>query len=461
MKKKYLCVSLIFFVSVLLFSQELILKVKNPASVVGWVYQKGKLENSYCLYDDNYLIFASATNQEKPIIHIYREQTSSIISSSFYISNKQFVALDGENTVLGARFDDLEKLHIRKVHESLVAKTIALSPNDEMEVLGFANGFVQTHYLLKHSKKNFDIHFKAHDGDIYSVSFSSLGQYFITSGMDEKIKIWDAKTLSLIKEFSCYPESPAIFSPFDDTFVYCTSGQTLNVCDIDGKLQKEIAIIDGIRLVKFTEKKDVIAVLTDSKGLEFYNVATGKYEGGIASLANICSFDVNLVTGNILVGTEEGEVYLASKKDVKIVKEKQIQLKKEVFNSVKNDKEVKKTALSTNLLKYLALEEDDDVQESASNSPYFSIKDESPLEDPVVFIKKTGHIKNMPTKTNTKTLNETGLEEEDMEFYESATESVELDEEDTEKSTENSEKEEEQTNQDVKPKTETQEDETN
>lgn len=426
--RKYLLMPLMFFFTVFLFSQELILKVKNSANIIGWVYQKERLDGSYCLYDDNYLIFASSTNQQRPIIHIYKEHSSSIISSNFYISNAQFVALDDENVVLEARFDDLEKYKTRKVHEKLSAKSIAISPNDEMEVVGFENGFVQIHFILKRAKKNFDVHFKAHDDCIYSVNFNAMAQYFITSGKDGKIKIWDTKTLTLVKEFSFYSENlfPAIFSRFDDSFIYCSSRQTLCISDIDGKLQKEIAVMDGIRLAKFTEKKDRIAVLTESKRLEFYNVATGQYEGTINSLENICSFDINVVTGAILVGTEEGEVYLTSAKDIRIKKQelKQVQVKKQPpvnkNDSVENKKdiidEVTTPSLSSDILRYLGLEDDEDVQEPTPKKSRFPIKDETPLEDPITFTKRAEPSKKAPAVANTKKLNDSVLDDEEIEF---------------------------------------------
>lgn len=463
MKKKYLCVSIMFFVSVFLFSQELILKVKSPANIIGWVYQKEKLEDSYCVCDNNYLIFASSKNQQKPLIHIYKERMSSIISGSFYISNKQFVVLDDENTVLAARFDNLENITVRKVHENLVARSTALSPNDEMVATGFANGFVQIHYLLRHSKKNFDLHFKAHNDSIYSINFNSMGQYFISSGKDEKIKIWDAKTLSLVKEFSCYTESlcPAIFSPLNDNFAYCTSRQTLCISNIDGNIQKEIAIMDGIRLAKFTEKKDRIAVLTDSQKLEFYNVETGKFEGVIPTLENICSFDVNIVTGAILVGTEEGDVYLSSNKDIKILKDsmKQSQTKKVQINKAKREEKPKMPELSMNMLVYLGLEEEE-VKESNLNKPFFPIKDETPLEEPIAFAKKIEPIKKAPIKTNIKTLNETVLDDKTIEFQKDAPHTENKEGEKTTDEVSETQEEEVEDHPDEEPKTEIQEDET-
>ena len=424
MKKKYLYVSIMFFTSVFLFSQELILKVKNHANIIGWVYQKEKLENSYCLYDDNYLIFASSTDQQKPIIHVYKEHTSPIISGNFYISNTQFVALDDANTVLEAKFDDLENIEIRKVHKNLVAKSIALSPNDEMEVVGFANGFVQTHYLLRRTKKNFDVYFKAHNDSIYSINFNSMGQYFITSGKDEKLKIWNAKTLTLVKELPFYSDNlcPAIFSHFNDNFVYCTSRQTLFISDIEGKLQKEIIITDGIRLAKFTEKKDRIAVLTDSKKLEFYNITTGECEGTIPSLADICSFDIHLVTGAILLGCETGEIYLSSNKEIKNVALKKTlkNTKKLQENKTQVNKEVKIPELSTNILDYLGFEEDDEINESDLMKPFFPIKDETPLEEPITFTKKLESGKKVQTNVSAKTLDEIVLEDE-IEFQKNAT----------------------------------------
>ena len=50
------------------------------------------------------------------------------------------------------------------------------------------------------------------------------------------------------------------------------------------------------------------------------------------------------------------------------------------------------------------------------------LKDECPLEDPVIFIKKTEQIKKVPTKVDSKTLNEIGLDEHEIEFQQNTSE---------------------------------------
>ena len=77
---------------------------------------------------------------------------------------------------------------------------------------------------------------------------------------------------------------------------------------------------------------------------------------------------------------------------------------------------------SKNVLKYLALEEDEDVQVVEKNSHFLPLKDECPLEDPVTFTKKTEPIKKAPAKANSKTLNEIGLDEQEIEFQVSSPE---------------------------------------
>ena len=164
-------------------------------------------------------------------------------------------------------------------------------------------------------------------------------------------------------------------------------------------------------------------------------------------MQDICSFDVNIVTGAILLGTEEGEVYLASNKDIKIrANLQQPQMKKTQINKTSVNEGLKTASLSTNILKYLALEEDDNIQESVAKKSSFSIKDETPLEDPITFTTKTETNKKLPNKTVKKTLNETGLDEEEVEFQESSTEDESLASEEATETTQQEETETEHNN---------------
>ena len=108
----FVCLSFLIFIGIItrgtsLIAEELILKVKESPTIAGWVYQKGELENSYCLYERNYMILASANVDIKiknPILNIFKEHEADILSSSFSISNKRFISLDSQGMLIERMF---------------------------------------------------------------------------------------------------------------------------------------------------------------------------------------------------------------------------------------------------------------------------------------------------------------------------------------------------------------------
>ena len=410
-------------------AEELILKVKNNPILAGWVYQKGNLENSYCLYERNYMILASANIDlmvNNPILKIFKEHGSDILSSSFSISNKHFVSLDSNGVLVERMFADVLQVNVRKVHEKLKPASVAISPDDSVELVGFKNGFIQAHSLLKKAKKNVDVFFKAHSGSVYSISFNALGNYFASSGEDGKVKIWRAKDLRLLREVDAFIKKddtisfvPAIFSPLNDIFAYASSEKMLALSDIQGKNINTIFISDGIKEVHFTEKKDAIAVLTLSNTLEFYSIHKGKYLGTIPSLSNlsISSLSINIITGNLLIATKEGEIYLCAPKEIKNVRlaKKNEKMKEASSYMTEGSKQKGKSAkledskTSQNILEYWGLEDGINVRGQV-RKPFFSIKDETPLEAPLVVLPYTEIKKNKPQSQ--KTLDQTIFDEE-------------------------------------------------
>ena len=421
----FVCLSFLIFIGIItrgtsLIAEELILKVKESPTIAGWVYQKGELENSYCLYERNYMILASANvdiKAKNPILNIFKEHEADILSSSFSISNKRFISLDSEGMLIERMFADSSKVNIRKVHEKLKPACVAISPDDSVELVGFKNGFIQAHSLLKKAKKNVDVYFKAHSGSAYSISFNALGNYFISSSEDGKIKIWNSKDLSLIREIDAVKKDgtffpvPATFSPLNDVFVYVSSEKMLAFSDIKGKNIDTVFVADGIKEVHFTEKKDAIAVITLMENLEFYSISTGKYLGTIPSLngLSLSSLSINIVTGSLLVATSEGEIYLCKSDEIKnarIAKKKE-----ETVKMVQTSQKDKGSALSKNVLEYWGLEEGVNVQAQV-RKPFFSIKDETPLEAPISVVPPKEEKKNKKQTKIVKTIDQTIFDEE-------------------------------------------------
>ena len=433
------------FGSAVATAEELILKVKENPTIAGWIYQKGQLENSYCLYERNYMILANANISLKvsnPILHIFKEHESDILSSSFSISNRHFVSLDSSGMLIERMFADSSKVNVRKVHERLKPASVAISPDDSVELVGFKNGFIQAHSLLKKAKKNVDVYFKAHTGSVYSIKFNALGNYFVSSGGEGKIKIWQAKDLSLIREVDTVKLDdslsaiPAIFSPLNDIFVYTSSEKMLAFSDIQGKNIDTVFVADGIKEVHFTEKKDVIAVLTLMGNLEFYSISKGKYLGTIPAIneLSIFSFSINIINGNLLIATTEGEIYLCTSKEIKNVKVAKTKRKNKQdekalqMAEVKKIKEDKEQELSDNVLEYWGLEDGVNVSRT-TRKPFFPIKDETPLEPPLSVVPhKTKEVKKAQKNPDMqKTLNQTIFDEE-IEFQPSVEEENETEE---------------------------------
>ena len=424
-------------------AEELILKVKENPQIAGWVYQKGKLENSYCLYERKYLILARANvdiTVQTPILNVFKEHEANILASSFSISNKRFVSLDADGFLVERTFANWDEVNVRKVHEKLKPTSVAISPDDTLELVGFKNGFIQANSLLKKTNKNIDVYFKAHEGSVYSISFNALGNYFISSGTDGKIKIWNAKDLLLLHEIDTFINTPdlipvpALFSPLNDIAVYATGKETLCFQDIQGNTISTVFVPSGIKTVHFTEKKDLIAVLTSENTLEFYSIRKGKYQGTLTSLKDISSFSVNIVTGNILVATKDGKIYLCTPKEIKNEKPAKTNPKEETKKTAKDDanKRVEEAAqiqnnpiedeenpkLSKTTLRYWGLEDDVSVKKT-SRKPSFLLKDETPLA-PIFIFSPFESTKNaeMSEKSIEETSNKTDFTSNQTDFDE-------------------------------------------
>ncbi len=421
--KKYYCFVFFLILNPFLFSQELVLKVKSEPNVVGWIYKNGELENSYCIYERNYLILASTAKQKKlSILNIFKEHSSPIISSNFSLSNMKFVSLDEEGKLIERRFDNWNDVKIQNLNKKLFPKSVAISPDDELVIVGFENGFLQAHFILKNAKKDFSAYFKGHSASIYSISFNAIGKCFLTSGKDEKVKLWDSKTLSLLNEFDAFTNNlcPAFFSPIEDVFVYCTSEKLLSVCDTMGNIKNTIFVEDGIKLAKFTEKKDKIAILTSKNQMEFYSISNGRCLGQMPALVDfsINSFDVNIIKGDILLSTSTGEIYLASLHDIKKIHKNERgkhstqdnadDVKEMQENSEDEAFEKENDELSDNLEKEELeenLEEINIIEDIKLSS--FRLNEETPLDEPDAFV-----IKKEKKKNNNKKLNEIILEDD-------------------------------------------------
>lgn len=414
----------------LLASQELILKVKDKPCIIGWIYQKDKLENTYCLYDRNYVILANSSyisSDASPILDIFKEHEKEVISANFSFSKPHIISLDAGGKIVNRSLVDEGHTKVRDFDVRLRPSSVAISPDNKMELVGFGNGFIQIYSLLKKTQKDFNISFKAHTSPIYSISFNPLGDYFITSSLDNKIKIWKTKDLSLIREMEAFNQDlvPALFSRLSDKFLYAKSETMLSISSIEGEVSS-IFIKDGIQMAKFTEKKDAIMVLTKKSHIEFYNIKTGGYLGTIPSIINfpITSFDINIVSGKILVGSSTGEIYLCDVNELKNIKmeDKKIPTKK---NTIKGKEKTQQNApLSNNQLEYLGLDDVISVQ-SPLRKPSFSIKDETPLEEPMEVLpqkpKEEKKVKISNKKEDEKTLDESVLENDDIDFTSNAT----------------------------------------
>jgi WD40 repeat protein len=149
---------------------------------------------------------------------------------------------------------------------------LAISPGENQLALGLSNGRIQEWDLTSTSGP---IELLGHQGAVFSVAYSPMGDYLASAGADMKVKLWkwnaNAKSWDEVK-------NKAKFSAFDDAVVSVafshdgkllaagSNDRTAKVFDLHGRLLHSFNHPAGINDVAFSrDDKNLAAACDDSR----------------------------------------------------------------------------------------------------------------------------------------------------------------------------------------------------
>lgn len=181
-------------------------------------------------------------------------------------------------------------------------------------------GEIGMHFRLRYTSELVSRQVVGKNLSVYSMAFSEDKELLAAAGTDGSIRMWSSFSGRLLHEHSQYPESRVPIHFVKGTYnllvaaspnrliVMAPTGRELSGMDARGK------IVD----VKILSDKQRVAMLTDENRLELYRLEDGKYIGYIPSfnVTSMTSFDFNSDDSKLLMGHEDGSVYMVNLKAV-------------------------------------------------------------------------------------------------------------------------------------------------
>lgn len=155
---------------------------------------------------------------------------------------------------------------------------------------------------------------------IYHVDFSDDGKYLAAATDNDAIYFWDAssgETLTKIP-YNSTSHLQIKFTKDSESIITGKDDRTIAVYDLQGIEKITFELKENIKSFEYLKKQNKVLVLTSRNMLRFFDLETGKETGFIEPVnqSKITSFSVNVSGKTILVGYEDGSLYVLLVKDV-------------------------------------------------------------------------------------------------------------------------------------------------
>lgn len=187
-------------------------------------------------------------------------------------------------------------------------------------------GELGMHFRLRYTSELVSRQIVGEPLPVYSMVFSHDKELLAVAGTDGTIRIWSSFTGKLVRELKQYPESRVPIHFISDTYnvLVASSPWELVVLDPLGAELSKIQAKSSILNVAITSDKKHVAVLTEENRLELYDLGTGEYVGYVPSfnVTAMTSFDFNHDDSQLLMGHQDGSVYMVDVKKVLTVPRK-------------------------------------------------------------------------------------------------------------------------------------------
>ena len=190
----------------------------------------------------------------------------------------------------------------------------AFSYSGNHMAVAFDDGSVNMSIVLHYTQKISDKSLSGHLGNVFALDFSRNDGFLASSGLDDKIFIWNATDGSKVNSLPFYSGSGAgaLFTPNSQNIISLERPDLITVRAFDGTRVLTI-VPNGKNVKKLTlaSTGNRLVALTGDDKLEFYDIASGKYLGYIPPFnqTSLTSFALNRDDSVVLTGHADGSVY--------------------------------------------------------------------------------------------------------------------------------------------------------
>ena len=190
----------------------------------------------------------------------------------------------------------------------------AFSHSGNHMAVAFDDGTVSLSIVLHYTQKISDRDLQGHLGNVFALDFSRDDKYLASSGLDDKIFIWNATDGSKLASLPFYSGSGAgaLFTKDSEAVISLERPDLISVRKFDGtRLLTIVPHGKSAKALKLTSNGKHLAVLSAKDNIEFYDLETGKYIGYVPPFnqTSLTSFAFNRDDSVLLTGHADGSVY--------------------------------------------------------------------------------------------------------------------------------------------------------
>ena len=156
--------------------------------------------------------------------------------------------------------------------------------------------------------------------EIVSLAFDSLSKNIAALRSDASVVIWNMSSVEPVTVIAgAYTKIPCMeFTEDSEKIIFASAEDTIEIKNFLGETVKQISCEDKINSFRLAEDKKTLIVLTQKNQFRYYALDSAEYLGYIPSWNKtaITSYAFSSDSKKLLVGHEDGSIYILNVKDV-------------------------------------------------------------------------------------------------------------------------------------------------
>lgn len=296
--------------------------IKAASPIVGLCWNNDG--SSFAYSEQQYVAVRKATDYS--MLSYIETDTEAIKQLAFAPSfvhryNDRLITLSTDNKVAARVLPDKTPLIFTEGTPSRETTCLAINGSGDYIACGNDVGSIEL-YMWYHNINSFTKRqsLQSASSYIYSMDFSDNGKYLAAATDNDAIYFWDAssgETLSKIS-YNSLAHMQIKFTKDSSSIITGRDEHTMALYNMQGVETLAMDVKEKIKAFEYLKKQNKILVLTHKNVLRFYDLETGRQTGFIEPVnqSKITSFSVNSTGKTILVGHEDGSLYVLLVKDV-------------------------------------------------------------------------------------------------------------------------------------------------